>query len=512
MDKNTLSNYGWIVIAVLVLSVMIALATPFGKYIKDAVWSTTEGLFDVQNNALDIIGATTNSTPNQSSIDFHPKNIYDDSLYVDGLGAKLSSNQKEYISVMNDPSTTNQHSIVLPLEHGKCYEIKFPVVPERLCAGVLDSDPRQLQIGEESETGTLLIFDTAPTEETAQPLFYVPQKSGEYLVIYTGWSSLTPVSIIEHTIVAETDTSGPWYTSPLVADIMGNADSFGNYNWKSEEFINNLYEPMRSANPDYITRTNIGKDESGQFNMYSYVFEPEEYEQTVFLTSGMHGNEEEAYFALANFMQQVCNEDGSNSQLHYLRTKVKFVVIPLINVWGVNKTHSMEINYNLRYNSTGADLNRDFADKTQQETKNVMAEFEKYKDEITFAIDFHTSVDDVDIALYYNFPIVAENTECNFKTANHMYHTFLNKGYVTELSKLLTPTDSTSATAAAVTGSYVGSKTLQGNIWNNYKIPAMTIEYTPYGNFPPKFSSEAITIAVEAYGNFIIQNALYFKP
>ena len=45
MDKETLSNYGWVVICVLVLVVMIALATPFGKYIADAVKSTTQGLF-----------------------------------------------------------------------------------------------------------------------------------------------------------------------------------------------------------------------------------------------------------------------------------------------------------------------------------------------------------------------------------------------------------------------------------------------------------------------------------
>ena len=56
MDKSTLSNYGWVVIAVLVLSVMIALATPFGDYIGNAVKSTTEGLFDVQQNALGAAG------------------------------------------------------------------------------------------------------------------------------------------------------------------------------------------------------------------------------------------------------------------------------------------------------------------------------------------------------------------------------------------------------------------------------------------------------------------------
>ncbi len=52
MDKNTLSNYGWIVIAVLVLSVMIALATPFGAFIEQGVRATTEGLFDTSKNAV----------------------------------------------------------------------------------------------------------------------------------------------------------------------------------------------------------------------------------------------------------------------------------------------------------------------------------------------------------------------------------------------------------------------------------------------------------------------------
>ena len=53
MDKETLSNYGWIVICVLVLAVMIALAGPFGNFVADAVKSTTQGLFDVNQNALD---------------------------------------------------------------------------------------------------------------------------------------------------------------------------------------------------------------------------------------------------------------------------------------------------------------------------------------------------------------------------------------------------------------------------------------------------------------------------
>ncbi len=56
MDKETLSNYGWIVIAVLVLVVMIALATPFGKFVSQAVQNTTQGLFGVNQNALNAAG------------------------------------------------------------------------------------------------------------------------------------------------------------------------------------------------------------------------------------------------------------------------------------------------------------------------------------------------------------------------------------------------------------------------------------------------------------------------
>ena len=56
MDKETLSNYGWIVILVLILAVMLALATPFGTFIADGIKSTTQGLFDVNYSALNSTG------------------------------------------------------------------------------------------------------------------------------------------------------------------------------------------------------------------------------------------------------------------------------------------------------------------------------------------------------------------------------------------------------------------------------------------------------------------------
>lgn len=61
MDKETLSNYGWIVICILVMVVMIALATPFGDFIASAIKSTSQGLFDTSQNALDSLGNLTKS-------------------------------------------------------------------------------------------------------------------------------------------------------------------------------------------------------------------------------------------------------------------------------------------------------------------------------------------------------------------------------------------------------------------------------------------------------------------
>ena len=79
MDKETLSNYGWIVICTLVLAVMIALATPFGEYIKAGVWSTTNGLNDTLNKNMEIAGLNNDN---------------DDGFNVDGdSGASDNNNE-----------------------------------------------------------------------------------------------------------------------------------------------------------------------------------------------------------------------------------------------------------------------------------------------------------------------------------------------------------------------------------------------------------------------------------
>ena len=54
MDKETFSSYGWIVITVIVIAIMIAFATPFGEFIRDAVQGILDNFQGTANEALGV--------------------------------------------------------------------------------------------------------------------------------------------------------------------------------------------------------------------------------------------------------------------------------------------------------------------------------------------------------------------------------------------------------------------------------------------------------------------------
>ena len=59
MDKETLSHYGWIVVLVLILAVLLALATPFGSFIADGFKAAYAGFGMVSDNAMNIADIVT---------------------------------------------------------------------------------------------------------------------------------------------------------------------------------------------------------------------------------------------------------------------------------------------------------------------------------------------------------------------------------------------------------------------------------------------------------------------
>lgn len=103
---------------------------------------------------------------------------------------------------------------------------------------------------------------------------------------------------------------------------------------------------------DYCTKSYIGKDQSGQYNVYSYKFEPKHYTKTVVVTSCIHGNEYSAFYAMARFMDLIVNKWQEHSQLAYLRKNVRLILVPIVNPWGFAN--------NERENVNNVDLNRNF--------------------------------------------------------------------------------------------------------------------------------------------------------
>lgn len=417
---------------------------------------------------------------------FLPKDIFSSDMYVTGF---VTGDPECGWAELTDREDTG--AFILKGEYGKCYEVKIPAGAERVLAFKLKKDPTQEAVGKKFYYMDDELCDKGSTEqETA--FMYVCRTQNEYLMIYTGSSD--PVYIGERTILQDSDIANDqWYIPDSVGSI-GIDCTWGNFLWDANTVLEKLYEPVRNRHPEYITREIIGKDQSGTYDMYAYVYTPENYEITMFLNGGTHGDEQTAYFALAKVMELIADAQPEDTLLYTMRHKVRFVVVPILNVWSASKTH-------VRTNSTGQDLNRDFENLTQQESKNLIALFEKYAQETSILMDFHIAASSK-VAVYFNFINYADNAVANYKTTNHMYHRYMELGYAqkdTDMSK--------------VPGSYKKSdKYLEGRIWNSYGVPTITVEYvtsTGHG-FPEGTSSEAMTAAVETQMNFIIQNALYF--
>ena len=419
---------------------------------------------------------------------FTPKAVYDESLYCRGIYPAARGANDVFVK-REDPEKSDKYAIVLPLRFCSVYVIRFPEKTSALRAAVVQGDPRELPIGG-SAAGVR--DDKLPylegTPDAWEDFMHICNKENEYLVLYTGGEEKTAVSISEHPVLLGHDTEDDWYHPPMTGDLMGNADSWGKWDWTSDEVFAHIYEPLREAYPTYITRRYIGKEQAGIYDMWAYILEPADYEQTLFITGGLHASEMDGYLGLARFMELLCKEDGSHMGLHYLRTKVRIILIPIVNVWGASVTHKRE-------NSTGMDLNRDYELHTQAETVNVLWLLHQYKNEVSALIDCHTSQSTY-LDLYYQFSIQAPNAPICLKVTNHVYEDLKKRGYANPPDIHMIP------------GAYNKSdKYLQGFAWNHMGIPTLVIEHE-HLRYGPMHSAHNLQLAAEYYGNFIIQTAL----
>lgn len=135
----------------------------------------------------------------------------------------------------------------------------------------------------------------------------------------------------------------------------GNPGDIANHNgWSPDDYIDNLYEVLRADHPDYISRTLLGKDGSGTYDIWRYIFEPPRPIKTIVISCGVHGFERISITGTFLFLREVANNWQRHPGLAFLRWNVRFVVIPVANPWGLAQSPSS------RYTHTGTDINRNY--------------------------------------------------------------------------------------------------------------------------------------------------------
>lgn len=119
------------------------------------------------------------------------------------------------------------------------------------------------------------------------------------------------------------------------------------------DFINNYLEPLRLSEASYISRTNMGKDSSGMFDVWRYEFTPKNFKKTIIIDAAIHGGEITSTLMTYRFMYHLVRDWQKYPQLGDIRQNVRIIYTPVANPWGFeNRT---------RHNANGVDINRNFS-------------------------------------------------------------------------------------------------------------------------------------------------------
>ncbi|WP_200415934.1 M14 family metallopeptidase [Virgibacillus salexigens] len=129
-----------------------------------------------------------------------------------------------------------------------------------------------------------------------------------------------------------------------------------------------FYDSLMADNPTYITKE-LATNETTGLPIYKYIFKPEQPEigrieaETdllhFFIVSGVHGSEKASWWCVYETMKQICENWRNSDVLESLRWNIKFTVIPIVNVYGIDNPDD-PITLGGKKNANGIDINRSF--------------------------------------------------------------------------------------------------------------------------------------------------------
>lgn len=146
--------------------------------------------------------------------------------------------------------------------------------------------------------------------------------------------------------------------------------------WTYSELINN-YDSLMSRAPEYIKKYRYENEngspiltQNGNYELYSYIFEPKNYTKTIFIQAGIHGNEMDAKQQLLKIADILVNKTNTKEYAVFkpIRENVRLVLIPCVSPYGHDNN-----NMNIPYNDSqyGINLNRNLDFMQQKSIASV---------------------------------------------------------------------------------------------------------------------------------------------
>lgn len=165
-----------------------------------------------------------------------------------------------------------------------------------------------------------------------------------------------------------------------------------------QSVLNYRFNALCRDFPAYVSREKLGNDESGEYPVYAYKFTPAHYEKTVLVTGAIHGTEAKITIGLSNFFNELCRHSKGDRTLTYLKNTVKFVVIPIVNSYGVANgtlynSNEVDIGYNFPYRWMDCPMENKGSIQSDQAETRLLTDYAEmlHTDRMAAAVDFHIS-------------------------------------------------------------------------------------------------------------------------
>ena len=288
-------------------------------------------------------------------------------------------------------------------------------------------------------------------------------------------------------------------------------------NMQYSDFIAATWDTLVTDYPGEVSKETLTQSSTTEtvttaYNIYKYVFTPATgYKKTVFITAGVHGGESEGYWGLYRLMRVIYDEGYKYPTLRNLRYDVRFVIVPVLNPWGMDQYYSSQgdtyagricpygfradhnINTSVVYDGVT------YPAFTSNEANAIKLVMDEYEDELSLWMDFHTDP-------YSGSQSVPARKGCyGYATTDTAQSKALIRNTYDFNRLLINEYEYTTAVTIYRNGANNTSGTTgYGNVRN---VPAVITEVsTELPSFPVGHNSSGIMkLAVEWYGNCLSQ-------